>query len=306
VIAALFTQAHGGVPLVYDGPDPAALVAEAARLTGLTADQFTPQALDGLLTAPTVVVGDAVLRPCVRDLSTVSEVRADLARAEAAWLQSALPVAVDHLDLAVAHLGCLSEVVDRGVAARVFQLRAAVLAAHGSPDLAAVEARSAVSFAPETPWPLAFGDAGAAIDAEVRAVSPSVSLRIVPAGGPAGPWLDGELVGTGGQVRDALHLLQAGGVGGIRSSWLAVAGEATVVLPTAFRRPALDAIEREADRPALELLVLEVLPDVDAAYVSWAGGLWLVARTDLGPNTTRLAAPPNVEPISEKKRPKRR
>ncbi len=310
MIGLFVAGAHAGVPVVFDGTDGAAVIAAAAQKSGLPTSELDPVPLDRLLRVPPQLLGDAVMRRCSGSPSTMAVVRADLARAEAAWVKKDTLAAIDHLDLAVTQLGCLSELVETAQAARVFMLRAELMLNGDSPDDAGGELRSAVAFAPDITWTATSVD-GATILDEERAVEATAVVSVVPAGSGAGPWIDGRGFAAGStemRVTEGLHLVQHGTPAGIRSAWLRVGGDTTLVVPGNYRRPILDAILLPETRRPVEALLATTLPAFTAGYVSHAQGLWLVTLEDGVVATTEIAAPPPPPPPPDdgkKKKPKR-
>jgi hypothetical protein len=301
-VIVLFGQmAWGGVPVVFDGGDPASVRASVAEMTGLPDDQLDAVPLDRLLVSPPQLLGDAVMRRCSGQPTTMAVVHADLQRAEAAWARRDAPNAIDQLDLAVAALGCLSEIVERPTAARIFLLRGELELESQNPDGARSELRTAIAFAPDASLPAGGADASMLLEEE-RAVEPSATVAIVPTGTGAGPWIDGRdpVGGTGEMlVAPGLHLAQHGTPQGVRSAWLLVGADSTLVVPGNFRRPVLDAILDPETRRPVERLVAAALPDFVAAYVSHEQGLWLVSLEDGVVSTTEIAAPPPPPPPPE-------
>jgi len=299
--------ALAGTPVVHeDGQDGAALVAQVVQRTGLPESQLTAVPLEALVAAAPKVLGDATLRRCARTGGPADAVRAELARAEAAFHTGDTFAAADRLDLAVALLGCLSELPDRKVAARVFQLRGALLAEE-DPESAAGELRTARAFQPELEWDRDLPAAGAPLFAEAVSDPGAATLQVVPSTPTSGPWIDGrELDPAGVAVGAGLHLAQYAGRSGVESAWLVVAGDATFVLPGAFRRPILSRMADPEDRAEVEALIATALPDFHAAYVAWSGGLWLVTDEPTGPLTTEVTPPVLVEVALEEEAPRRR
>ena len=127
--------ARAATPVVVDGPAPPQLLAELSALTGLPTEQLQVQALEPLLAAPPQALGDAVVRRCTGEATRTDQVQTELVRASAAWSGGQDEVGTqDHLDLAVAYLGCLGELADAPVAAQVFLLRGALEARRGDGD----------------------------------------------------------------------------------------------------------------------------------------------------------------------------
>ena len=294
-LALLSLTALAGVPVVIDGGDATAVPALVAQRTGLPVDQLEIFDLGDLLTQPPQVLGDAVMRRCSGAATRMEAVRADLVRAEAAWARRDRVGAFDHLDLAVAQLGCLGELVDRSVAARIFLLRGALEAERGQPDAAHGELRTALAFDPELGWTGSFPVEGQVLLAEQRAIPTELTIQVLPAGTSSGPWVDGRTVdGDGAQVSVApgLHLAQHPSPAGIRSAWLVVGGDTALVLPGGFRRPVLEALSDADRRAPVQALLQATLPGFHAAYVSHQGYLWLLTLVDGEIETTELVTPP--------------
>jgi len=304
VIALLVAEALAGVPVVFDGTDGAAVVALTAQKSGLPPSELDAVPLDRLLRGAPQLLGDAVMRRCSGGPSTMAVVRADLSRAEAAWVKKDTLSTIDHLDLAVTQLGCLSEIVEAAVAVRIFMLRAELELNGPNPEDASGELRTAVAFAPDVTWTAASVD-GAAILDEERAAEATAVVAVVPPAGGAGPWIDSRAFPQGStemRVAPGLHLVQHGSPAGIRSAWLLVGGDAMLVVPGNFRRPILDAIVLPETRHPVEALLATTLPGFTAGYVSYAQGLWLVTLEDGVVATTEIAAPPPPPEVDDKKK----
>ncbi len=309
LIALLVTAAQARTPLVVEGVELESAAAEVVARTGLPRDQLHPVDVASLLDTPPQVVGDAVLRRCVHPPVEMEPARAELARAVAAQ-QSGDPMgALDHLDLAVASLGCLSELVDRAVAARIFLLRGAILASQQQIGDARSEFRTAVSFDPELTWRDDLPGGGHTAMTEERDRYKRHRVTAMPPSLVSGPWLGGQLVEDEGmQVAEGLILAQYSSPAGIRSAWMVVSGDASLIIPEAYRSPVLERMAQPERQPEVALLLAGVLPDFAAAYVHHAsGGTWLVVKEDQGLETTELV-PPQVpeEPEQPRRRRKRR
>src|SRR5262245_50893907 len=119
-------EGWAAVPVVYDQADASDVIAEVSRRTGLPPSELVATRLDQVLQTPATAVGDAAIRRCARPAgatpsTTMIEARAEIARGESAWATDHDPyAAIDHLDLAVAAMGCLGEIVDREIAATAF------------------------------------------------------------------------------------------------------------------------------------------------------------------------------------------
>jgi hypothetical protein len=307
VLLVAVGAAFAGVPVVHDG-DGGAAVSQVAQRTGLPPDQLEAVPLSQLLEAPTSVLGAAAMRHCSGAATRVGDVKAELVRAEAALREGEDRSAMDHLDLAVAAMGCLSELVEPGVGARVFLLRGALMGDRDE-EAALGELRSALGFDPALSWEPGFPEAGEALlEAARGAGTPSV-LAVSPAGTSAGPWIDGRTLSGSGAAREVapgLHLAQSPGIGGIQSAWLVIEGDAHLVLPGSFRSTALAQLSEDSKRPEVEALIAAALDQTPAAYAASGGGLWLVTVTDGAPATEQLVAPAEAEEEGKKRRRGRR
>jgi hypothetical protein len=291
--------------VVHDGGDPAAVLAEVAHRTGLPLSQFEATALDSLLRATPRVMGGATLRHCAGAPTRAAELRANAVRAEAAWRDGRAAEALDQLDLGIGGLGCLGERVEPPVAARLFQLRGGILAQRGELESAQAELRTALSFAPAAMWDQALPSEGLTIFHALRSESPSARLRLAPAGASVGPSVDGRGAPAGEpilELRPGLHLVQIPSTAGLRSAWLTVEGDATLIVPGSYRRPVLEQLALPEAAPDVERLLLSTL-GVEATYAASGGGLWLISTDESGPHTTTLISlPPPVEAAPEKGR----
>lgn len=305
-----FIAARAGIPVIHDGGVAAEVIAAASARTGLPQTELTAQALDTLLAAPPQVLGDAVIRRCAKTATQMPEVFAELARAEVAFAKQDPFGAMDHLDLAVATLGCLDQIVEPDAAARVFRLRGAVELSESDVEGARGELRTALAFEPTLVWDAGLPAAGAALLDEERAAVASCALGTMPPASTSGPWIDSRsATASPHQVAPGLHLAQYGTTAGIRSAWLVVGGDATLVVPTSFRRPVVERMADPAGRPQVEALLAAAIPDFYAGYVAFGGGLWLVTRDQDQLATTELVAVPPAEPVptsgKKGKKPKR-
>jgi hypothetical protein len=292
VIALFASFALAGVPVVYDGGDPTAIVAAVAEKTGLPASQLTPVALDALLAAPPQVLGAASLRRCAREPVVPSAVQAELGRALAAWSANDEASAMDHLDLTLALAGCLSTIVDPAVLSQVFLLRGAVAVSRADPAAAKVELRSALALEPNAVWPPTWGPDGASLLAEVQADPTRFTLATIPPPAASGPWIDGAAAPAAISLAPGLHLAQYAGSSGIRSGWLTVGGNARLVIPGGYRRPVLAQMATAPGQSSVGALVEATLPDLQAAYVADGGGIWLITIDETGLSTTELVPLP--------------
>ncbi|MCB9777472.1 MAG: hypothetical protein H6742_02785 [Alphaproteobacteria bacterium] len=294
------------VPIVHDvdATTAATLPGVVAERTGLPAEQLATVDLDQLLDAPPQVLGDAVLRRCTGQPTTMAQVEAELVRAEASWEDRQRVDAFDRLDLAVAQLGCLGEIVRPALASRIFLLRGSLeaerAAEQGKADtVARGELRTALSLQPDLRWSMSLPVDGERLLAEERAGDSSANVLIAPRGTTSGPWLDGTAVpgdGSGLGVRPGLHLAQYATPAGIRSAWLVADADAVLVLPGAFRPPILDDLLDPERQRQVGALVAATLPDFQATYVAHQGGLWLVTADGASLDISQLVAPPPPPP----------
>lgn len=304
MILLLLQLAHAGVPLVYDGELPDDVVANAAKRTGLPTTQFDPIPLDTILKIPPRTLGKAVLRHCSGTLTRTVELRTNALRAETSWENGSPAEAMDQLDLGIAGLGCLSERVENPVAGRLFLLRGALIARSGDAEGARSEFRTALSLGVAPTWPEGFPAEGQPLFEEVTRETSSANLSMMPVFTGASPIIDGITVNMAEvqKLRPGLHLLQVPSTAGLRSAWLTVDGEATLVIPGNYRRPVLEQMSDAAGRMTVESLLVSTLGG-EGVYISNKGGLWLLTAEDGIPHTTTLVAPPPPPPPSTKKRP---
>jgi hypothetical protein len=289
----------GGIPVVYDGGDGAAIVASVAQRTGLAPSDLHATPLDELLDADAVALGDGELRPCAGAPVPWSAVEAELARAEAARASKDKAGALDALEAAFTAMGCLTEVVAPEPAARAFLLRAALLAEQGDEEGARIEVRAALAFDPEASWP-----GGTMLDGEVlleaeRASKAVATLALAPPAGRDGPWIDGRAVASGATsiaVAPGVHLAQHALGGALHSGWLLVGEGAAFVVPAAFEGRLLDRMADPETRAQIEQLVLSGLDGAEAAYVVSGDWLWLVTVDAEGVLTIELDRPKVVAP----------
>jgi hypothetical protein len=297
------TLAQAGIPLVYQGESEAVVLERGVTATGLPESQFDLVPLEQLLKAPPNVEGQAVLRHCAGAGTKNSVLKAHAVRAEAAWSQGNISMAMDELDLGIGGLGCLMERVERETMSRMFLLRGGLLARQGKLEEARAELQSACSIDTTTSWPGTFPEEGAVLFAEVLSAPERIALTIMPAGSGALPAIDGQSVGKAELfVRPGLHLLQLPGTSGLKSAWLTVEGTATLIVPANYREPILPRLIEE--NPEVETLLLSSL-SVEAVYVATEGCLYLVARGETEPQTTLLVAPPRPPPEETSKKPKK-
>ena len=312
-IGTLIGSAWAGIPVILDETDGTSALAQVAQRTGLPEAQLDALYLRDLLDQDPSILGQAVLRHCAGAPTRAGGIRTEVARAEAAWRDGNALATMDHLDLAIAQLGCLVEFVEPTIASRMFALRAGLLAEQSERDRAIEELRSALAFEPDLVWNEAFPAEGARLLAEIRGEVDSsqeapllhTELVVAPADSTSGPWIDGvDVKDTSGHVTLSLgaHLLQTASVAGITSGWLSLGGPATLVVPTSYRRPILEKMSDPSDRAEVEALIMTSLDDFEAAYAAIQGGLWLITTDDDGlPFTTELVAiPPPPDPEADK------
>ncbi len=304
-VALLLPVAHAGTPVVFEGQGGQAAVREVVTRTGLPPDQLVPLDIATLVESPPQVVGDAVLRRCVREPEGMESVRAELARAASARLAGDLFASLDHLDLAVAGLGCLDELVDGPVAAQIFLQRGAILAARGELDASRSELRTALSFDPELPWDTHLPGGAEDLLEEERSAVREYRVDAAPSGLVSGPWLGGQVIAAEGlPAASGLILAQYSSPAGIRTAWLVVSGDATLLVPEAYRPPLLPRMVEADGRRELGLLLGATVPDFVAAYVHdpvW--GTWLVVDADGEPQISELVpAQPPPEPAEQPRR----
>jgi len=293
----LLPAALAGTPVIYDGPSALEVLAQVTGRTGLPADQLTPVAFRDLIAGPPATRGAAVLRHCASDPVDMTMLRTELARAEAAWQQSTPHTAMDHLDLAVAWMSCLTALAEPAPLARLFLLRGALLAEDGQTEAALDELNTALSFQPVLEWDPSFPAAGEELLAQALSSEVHHTISLTPDGSSSGPWLDGHLsVGRTVAVRSGLHLVQAASTAGIRSAWLIVRQDADLIIPTSYQRSSLSWVTSAEDRDALLALLQASHSDLIAAYIAFEGGLWLMTSDGEEPRLTQLEAPPAPPP----------
>jgi len=289
-------------PVVHDGGEGDAHVAAVVARSGLPQDQLRAVPVSEVFQRPPVTLGEAVVRRCAGIQATFAEARGDFVRAEASLTAEDEMATADHLDLAVAKLGCLSEVADGPTAAKVFLLRGALAAADKRTEDAKGELRTALSLDPNASWPPGYPVEGSHVLADVLADEERFILKVTPEA-TSGPWIDGRDVGADVPVRRGLHLAQHSARTGLSTSWLVVGGDATWALPDALPTSALDRFLPADDGttdpgPAAHVLAGS-FPDAAAVYVSHRGGLWLVQRVGAGVEIVELTPPAAPEPEAE-------
>ncbi len=282
-----------GIPVVSDGEEVLELVSQR---TGLPLSQLDPVSVTELLEIPPRALGDAVIRHCAGEPVRMVDVRTEQVRAAAAWSRGDTLAAMDHLDVAVARLSCLSELVDPEVVAGLFLLRGGLLAHAGEEAAAAQELDSALAFDATVAWHDRYPVAGESLLVAARARRSDITITVYPPGGSSGPWIDGRIVKGELAVRSGLHLVQSASTAGIRSAWLVVGSDAALVVPSSYRRTVLSTMTDPAQHTRVAALLQATLPGMSAAYVASGGGLWLITIEGASPHTTELIAPPPPEP----------
>ncbi|MEL6345909.1 MAG: hypothetical protein AAFV53_22550 [Myxococcota bacterium] len=294
--------ASAAVPVVFedDALDGPAAIEQVSKRTGLPADQLTATPIEDLLSTPPRIIGGGVLRYCARDATEMVDIRNEVIRAEAKWREVDPTGAMDHLDLAVSKAGCLTELIEPTVFARMFLLRGSLLAMDGRTEDALAEMRSAIAFQRNLSWDVGFPVEGEPLFEEARAAGTSLAITVEPGPSNAGPWIDGQTITeadavNGVQVGRGLHLIQTASTSGFRSAWLVAEGDAVLVLPERYRSPVLAAMHSAEKHDAVSALVRAAIEDFQAAYVMGQGGMWLIDNdeiTELIPPTPLETAPP--------------
>jgi len=273
--ATLTAAALAATPVLYEAGTAEDALAQVVTRTGLPADQLEAVDVFTVLASAPMVHGEAVMRHCSGAPSTMTEIRAELARAQASWdREQSTFQAMDHLDLAISRLGCLQELAEPAPIAALFAMRGALSASR--PEIAREELRSGLGFSTDLAWPRGFPEADARLLDEARAEPAPHTLQVSPAGTPAGPWIDGRTVDGGSrQLGAGLHLLQTATTAGIRSAWLGIGGDAQLVLPANYRRPLLGRLRSPDQQASIGWLLAATGPDFRAGYAVSEGGVWL-------------------------------
>ena len=283
------SPALAGVPVVHDGED-AVTRAALVDQTGLPASQFDLLSLREARKLAPRVVGAATLRHCSGSPTRAAELRALQVRAESALRDGEASVAQDHLDLAIAGLGCLSEPVEAKVGARLLLLRGVAMAQAGDAERARAELQTALALDPEVKWLEGLAEEHAILLEETRATTPSAELTISPPPRGATPWVDGKPVKVGVVVRPGLHLVQVPSTSGLRSAWMTIHGDAALVVLEGQRPQHLAGIAaKPPDRHAVWLL--DALAEEPSVYVVHKGGIWLAELEGERPVVSELRPP---------------
>ena len=303
------SAAWAAAPVVHDRGDPTDAVTVAAARTGLPAAQLRAVDLETLMKGRPVAIGGATLRHCAGEPAMLQEIKAAAVRAEGAWRAGDPTGAMDHLDLGMARLGCLSERVDGQVAARMFLLRGALLARSGAVEPGRAEVQTALSFQPELGWDEWLPSEGRALLSTLKTDAARATLELAPAATATGPWIDGTGPGDGGAamgLRPGLHLVQVASTSGFRSAWLTLSGDGALVVPSAYKRPVLSRMADPSQRASVERLLQASFPDAGAAYVVADGGIWMTTLGATAPETDTLTPPPPPAPEAPEPRKRRR
>ena len=293
----LLSAAFAGTPVIYDDALPAMVREQVSGRTGLPGDQLDLIAFRDLIASPPAALGSAVMRHCAAEPIEMTALRTELSRAEGSWRLHDPQTAMDHLDLAVAWMSCLTVLAEPAPLARLFLLRGALLAQRDAAEEALDEMNTALAFDPELTWDDSFPAEGEAVLTTARASDIANQISLTPPGTTSGPWLDGHLAqGESIAVRSGLHLIQVASPAGLRSAWLFVRQDAALVIPTGYHRSDLTRIASiEGDDPLLTLLQGS-FSDLAAAYIASAGGLWLVTVEDGEISVIPLESPPVEAP----------
>lgn len=293
----LLPAALAGTPVIYDDAQPAAIREQVSGRTGLPGDQLDLIAFRDLIASPPAALGAAVMRHCAAEPVDMTALRTELSRAEGAWRLHDPQTAMDHLDLAVAWMSCLTVLAEPAPLARLFLLRGALLAQDGAAEEALDEVNTALAFDPDLAWDDTFPAEGEALLEAARASAIAHRISLTPPGTTSGPWLDGHLAtGASIAVRSGLHLIQVASTAGLRSAWLFVRQDAALVIPTGYHRSDLTRIATVGDGDPLLTLLRGSFSDLAAAYVASGGGLWLVTVEGEEMSVSLLESPPVEEP----------
>jgi len=300
----LLSAAFAGTPVIYDDALPAMIREQVSGRTGLPGDQLDLIAFRDLIDSPPAALGAAVMRHCSAEPIEMTALHTELSRAEGAWRLHDPQMAMDHLDLAVAWMSCLTVLAEPAPLARLFLLRGSLLAQTGNVEGALDEMNTALAFQPEIAWEDSFPAEGAAMLTTARASDIANMITLTPPGTTSGPWLDGHLAqGESLAVRSGLHLIQVASTAGLRSAWLFVRQDAELVIPTGYHRSDLSRIAAIENDDPLFTLLQGSFSDLAAAYIASAGGLWLVTVEDGEMSVILLESPPvEAPPPSPQKR----
>jgi hypothetical protein len=291
-------------PLVYDHADAATARALVLEATGQRADPAID--IDTLRTRGPTVLGDARLRQCTLAPSTNRDIDTEYHRAAGAFAHLDPATTVEAADLAVAKLGCLTEPADPVLVGKLFLLRGVMEAERNREAIAREELRTAWAFAPDQKWDDAYPPTARPWFDEERTAPVPFSLTLAPrADAPDGPWLDGRrLADASASVGPGLHLVQY--VLGTRTltTWVVLAGDATVVQPSTYSERALGVLADGARRDELAPLLRASFP---AGTVWLASEGWVVEAT-IGADAVTMevrASPAPPVTADEKKRKKK-
>jgi hypothetical protein len=284
---------QAAIPLLIEGPVPAAAQRVSER-TGIPEDQFQVVLLDDVLKGAPLAMGALSVRSCPFSPSKATDVRAAVTRAETALRSDNIEGAVDQLDLGTTLMGCLSERVEPQVASQLFVLRATVAFKQNKPELASQELAAALSFSPTLAWDAALSEDGATLLENVRSTPVSAEVRVYPGMSPSRPWVDGRPVeGDRVRLRPGLHHVQVSSTAGIRSVWMNLEGDGSLIAPTSYRRPVLEGLEDSNRRHETERL-LQAAGRSTVVYALDANSLYLISYESEIPQTTPLIRPPKA------------
>jgi hypothetical protein len=281
---------QAAIPLLVEGPVPAA-VQRVSERTGIPEDQFQIVLLDDVLKGAPLGMGSLSLRACPFSPAKATEVRAAVTRAESALRSDDIEGAVDQLDLGTTLLGCLSERVEPQVASQLFVLRATAALKQNKPELATQELAAAQSFTPTLAWDASLGVEGGPLLEAVTSTPASAEVRVYPAISPSRPWVDGRPIeGERVRLRPGLHHIQVSSTAGIRSVWMHLEGDGSLIAPTSFRRPVLEGLEDSNRRHETERL-LQAAGRSSVVYALDLNSLYLISFESEIPQTTPLIRP---------------
>ncbi|MDG1479036.1 MAG: hypothetical protein P8R54_05560 [Myxococcota bacterium] len=293
----LLSAAFAGTPVIHDDALPAAVREQVSGRTGLPGDQLELIAFRDLIASPPATLGAAVMRHCAAEPIEMTTLRTELSRAEGSWRLHDPQTAMDHLDLAVAWMSCLTVLAEPAPLARLFLLRGSLLAQEGAVEASLDEMNTALAFDSTLVWDDSFPPEGEAVLMAARSSDIANQITLTPPGTTSGPWLDGHLAqGASIAVRSGLHLIQVASTAGLRSAWLFVRQDAALVIPTGYHRSDLTRIATIEDDDPLFTLLQGSFSDLAAAYIASGGGLWLVTVEDGEMAVTLLENPPVEEP----------
>ena len=141
---------------------------------------------------------------------------------------------------------------------------------------------------------------------EVAEAAPVGQIAVMPTPS-SGPWIDGKepSAGSSAPLGKGLHLAQHSARTGLATSWLVVGGPAVWTLPEALTPSVLDRFAA-GERDVVARVLLAAHPDQPAAYVTHAGGLWLLVREGTEVAVEELTPPTVVDDGSKKGKKKKK